>query len=53
MIKLTDKGHSLLRQIFPLWSPKVIEFWNKFSSEEKVGLDGLLQKMVKNTEILE
>lgn len=52
VIKLSDKGETLIRQIFPLWSPKIVAFWNQFSTEEKSGLNGLLEKMVKNTTIL-
>jgi DNA-binding MarR family transcriptional regulator len=49
VIKLTDKGQSLIRELIPLWVPKVTSFWSQFTAEERPLVSTILEKMVKNT----
>lgn len=52
VIKIADKGEALIKEIFPLWAPKVAAFWNQISADEKTGMNSILEKMVKNTSML-
>ncbi|WP_295900540.1 MarR family winged helix-turn-helix transcriptional regulator [uncultured Bdellovibrio sp.] len=52
VIKLADKGEALIKEIFPQWAPKVAAFWNQVSLEERSDLNGILDRMVKNTSML-
>lgn len=49
VIKLTDKGQGLIRELIPQWIPKVSSFWNQFSVEERPMVSTILDKMLKNT----
>lgn len=49
IIKITEKGEGVLKQIFPQWSPQVSAFWKILSPEERTVLTGVLEKIVKAT----
>lgn len=48
VIKLTDKGQALIRDLIPQWVPKVSNFWGQFSAEERPLISGILEKMMKH-----
>lgn len=48
VIKLTDKGQTLIRELIPQWIPKVSHFWGQFSAEERPLVSSILEKMVKH-----
>jgi len=52
VIKLTEKGDNLLREIFPLWNPKMTDFWMQFSPEERQLMKQLFGKMAAGTGVL-
>lgn len=52
VIKLTEKGHSLIKSIAPEWYSRLDDFWGIFSEEEKTVLNGLLEKMLMNMDKL-
>lgn len=49
VIKLTDKGQTLIRELIPQWVPRVSSFWGQFSDEERPLVSSILEKMVKHT----
>ncbi|KYG65959.1 transcriptional regulator [Bdellovibrio bacteriovorus] len=49
VIKLTDKGQTLIRELIPQWVPKVSSFWGQFSADERPLVSSILEKMVKHT----
>lgn len=49
IIKITEKGEGVLKQIFPQWSPQVSAFWKVLTPEERVSLTGILEKIVRAT----
>jgi DNA-binding MarR family transcriptional regulator len=52
VIKLTEKGLATMKEILPLWYPRVSNFWGQFSDVEREGLNALLKRMIENTEVL-
>lgn len=52
VIKLTDRGDALLREIFPQWYPKMTAFWGQFSPEERQTMKVLFGKMSAGTALL-
>ncbi|KHD88236.1 MAG: MarR family transcriptional regulator [Bdellovibrio sp. ArHS] len=52
VIKITDKGLSLVKEIFPQWAPKISAFWNQISHDELNSFSGTLEKMVHSTSVL-
>lgn len=52
VIKLTDKGQGLLQELIPQWLPKVTSFWGQFQGEERSVMGEVLEKMVKNTDLI-
>ncbi|MBO9666997.1 MAG: MarR family transcriptional regulator [Bdellovibrio sp.] len=52
VIKLTEKGLATLKEILPLWYPRVSNFWGQFSETEREGLNAILKRMIQNTEVL-
>ncbi len=51
VIKLTEKGDSTIKEIFPRWYPYIQTFWGQFAEEEKSNLDNLLERMVHSTSL--
>ncbi len=49
VIKLTQKGHETIQDIFPKWYPRLKAFWSVVNGEEKENLNGLLGRMIQNT----
>ncbi len=49
IIKITEKGEGVLKQIFPQWSPQVSAFWKIITPEERIALTAILEKIVKAT----
>lgn len=45
VIKITEKGDTLIREIFPKWAPKMTSFWGQFPPEERETLKKILEKM--------
>jgi DNA-binding MarR family transcriptional regulator len=53
VIKLTQKGDSTLKEIFPQWYPRVQNFWQQqFSKDQLVAFKNTLEEMIKKTEVL-
>ncbi|KYG62030.1 MarR family winged helix-turn-helix transcriptional regulator [Bdellovibrio bacteriovorus] len=52
VIKITDKGQALVKEIFPQWAPKISTFWNQINNEELNSFSGILENMVKSTGVL-
>lgn len=52
VIKLTDKGQNLIRELIPQWVPRVASFWSQFSAEERPLVSQILEKMVKGTGLM-
>jgi DNA-binding MarR family transcriptional regulator len=52
VIKLTDKGENLIRELIPQWVPKVASFWSQFNEEERPLVSKILDKMVKSTALM-
>lgn len=52
VIRITEQGRNVIKEIFPVWGPKVAAFWNQFSSDERNGINKVLEKMVSTTSIL-
>ncbi|UYL08844.1 MarR family transcriptional regulator [Bdellovibrio sp. SKB1291214] len=53
VIKLTAKGDSTLKEIFPQWYPRVKSFWEQqFSKEQLIAFKATLEEMIKKTEVL-
>lgn len=52
VIKLAAKGEQLIQEIFPQWYPRVENFWNVVSEEEKGSINNLLAKMIQNKSAL-
>ncbi len=52
VIRLTDKGQTLIKELLPQWSPKLAAFWGQLSEHELTFIQGLLEKMIKNTAVL-
>lgn len=52
VIKITEKGEGLIKEIFPQWAPKVAAFWKQVNDEERVNLTTTLEKLVKTTSML-
>ncbi|UXR64554.1 MarR family transcriptional regulator [Bdellovibrio bacteriovorus] len=52
VIKLAPKGEQLIQEIFPQWYPRVVNFWNVISEQEKGSMNGLLAKMIQNKSAL-
>lgn len=48
VIKLSPKGEQMIQEIFPLWYPRVVNFWNVVTEAEKDSLNSLLGKMIQN-----
>lgn len=48
VIRLSPKGEQAIQDIFPQWYPRIVNFWNVVSSDEKVTLNGLMEKMIQN-----
>lgn len=46
VIKITDKGREVIKEILPQWYPQVQNFWKNFSEEEREGLNALLKRMM-------
>ncbi|MDG0815635.1 MarR family winged helix-turn-helix transcriptional regulator [Bdellovibrio svalbardensis] len=49
VIKLTEKGDSTIKEIFPRWYPFIQSFWGQFADDEKSNLDRLLERMIHTT----
>lgn len=47
IIKITEKGEGVLKQILPQWSPQVSAFWKVITPEERTALTAILEKIVK------
>ncbi|WP_415061814.1 MarR family winged helix-turn-helix transcriptional regulator [Bdellovibrio sp.] len=52
VIRLTEKGEGLIKELFPVWSPKLSAFWSQFSDQERTLMQGLLEKMLRSTSLL-
>ena len=52
VIKLTEKGQALIRELIPQWIPNVSRFWGKFEGEERTAISQILEKMVKNAAMM-
>lgn len=52
VIKLAGKGEQLIQEIFPQWYPRVSNFWNVISEQEKGSMNDLLAKMIQNKSAL-
>lgn len=48
VVKITDKGDAMVKEIYPRWYPYVHNFWGQFAADEKNALNGLLEKMLHN-----
>lgn len=48
VIRLSPKGEQVIQEIFPQWYPRIVNFWNVVSDQEKDGLNQLMQKMIQN-----
>lgn len=46
VIKITQKGQDTLKEIMPLWYPRVQDFWGQISEAEREGLNALLKRLV-------
>lgn len=52
VIKLTEKGDALLREIFPQWNPRMTAYWMQFSPEERQLMKQLFGKLAASTGLL-
>lgn len=52
VIKLTDKGESVMKEIAPEWYGGIGNFFGQFNDEEKKVLNGLLSRMIANFNLL-
>ncbi|MNL41615.1 Transcriptional repressor MprA [compost metagenome] len=52
VIKLTQKGHEIIQEIFPKWYPRLAAFWAVINGDEKENINGLLGRMIENTAVL-
>lgn len=52
VIKLTEKGEALIRELIPQWVPRMSSFWGQFSTEERPVVSSILEKMMKHTAVM-
>ncbi len=52
VIKISEKGEALLKELIPIWSPKISEFWRTISAQELDQIGGALEKLIKSVNIL-
>jgi DNA-binding MarR family transcriptional regulator len=52
VIKLTAKGHELMKKIGPEWYSRLMAFWGQFDKEEQKVLNAFNERMIKNMDLL-
>lgn len=52
VIKLTEKGQTLIRELMPQWIPKITNFWGQFTEEERPLVSKILDKMVQTSALV-
>ncbi|MGE5084942.1 MAG: MarR family winged helix-turn-helix transcriptional regulator [Bacillota bacterium] len=52
VIKLTTKGHSLIKSLAPEYYSRLKDFWGEFSASEKAQLKSSLELMISNMDKL-
>lgn len=50
LIKITQKGQEMLKEILPLWYPRVETFWSHFSETDRESLNVLLKRMIETAD---
>ncbi|MEN0057352.1 MAG: MarR family transcriptional regulator [Bdellovibrio sp.] len=52
VIKITEKGQNVIKDIFPRWSSHITQFWSRFPEEERNFLSRTLEGMVHHVAAL-